>query len=39
VTVVITPPTKLSDDLRQLYEKIRDLRPDNPRQALTNTRL
>lgn len=39
ITVVITPPTKLSDDLRQLYEKIRDLRPDNPRQALTNTRL
>ena len=39
VTVVITPPTQLSNDLRQLYEKIRDLRPDNPRQALTNTRL
>lgn len=39
VTVVITPPTQISDDLRQLYEKIRDLRSDNPRQALANTRL
>ena len=39
VTVVITPPTHLSDDLRQLYERIRDLRTDNPRQALGTTRL
>lgn len=39
VTVVITPPSQISDDLRQLYEKIRDLRRDSPRQALVNTRL
>lgn len=39
VTVVITPPSQVSGDLRQLYEKIRDLRHDNPRQALVNTRL
>ncbi len=39
VTVVITPPSQMSGELRHLYEKIRDLRQDNPRQALVNTRL
>jgi curved DNA-binding protein len=39
VTVVITPSTHLSVEVRQLYEKIRDTRTDNPRQSLINVRL
>jgi curved DNA-binding protein len=39
VKVVITPPTHLSPEEQQLYEKIRDSRQDNPRQNLINTRL
>ncbi|MGF1567764.1 MAG: DnaJ C-terminal domain-containing protein [Nodosilinea sp.] len=39
IKVVITPPTTLSDDERQLYEKIRDSRSGNPRQGLISVRL
>ncbi|NJL46626.1 MAG: DnaJ domain-containing protein [Leptolyngbyaceae cyanobacterium SM2_5_2] len=39
VKVVITPPTHLSVEEQQLYEKIRDSRLENPRQSLINTRL
>ncbi|MEO1068042.1 MAG: DnaJ C-terminal domain-containing protein [Cyanobacteria bacterium J06638_6] len=39
LTVVITPPSHLSDGERQLYEQIRDRRTVDPRQGLINTRL
>lgn len=39
VTVVITPPTTLSAEVRDLYEKIRAARADNPRQAVAQVRL
>lgn len=34
VKVEIAPPTRLSDEERQLYQKLRDCRQENPRQAL-----
>lgn len=39
VKVVITPPTNLSDEERQLYEKIRDSRDGTPRQELAGMKL
>lgn len=39
VTVVITPPKNLSADVRDLYEKIRAARTDNPRQSVAQVRL
>ncbi len=39
IKVVIMPPTHPSAEERQLYEKIRDSRRDNPRQGLLHQRL
>ncbi|MBE9138121.1 J domain-containing protein [Nodosilinea sp. LEGE 07088] len=39
ITVVITPPSHLSDGERQLYEQIRDRRTVDPRQSIIHTRL
>ncbi|HIK45872.1 MAG TPA: DnaJ domain-containing protein [Leptolyngbyaceae cyanobacterium M65_K2018_010] len=39
VRVVITPPTRLSDLERQLYEQIQSARREDPRQSLVNTKL
>ncbi len=39
VRVVITPPKKLSDKEKSLYEQIRDSRSDDPRAAVANIRL
>jgi len=39
VKVVITPPKALSDEEKALYEKIRDSRTDNPRDAIASNKL
>jgi curved DNA-binding protein len=39
ITVVISPPSHLSDSERDLYEKLRSLRSEDPRRSLANVKL
>ena len=39
ITVIITPPTSLSEAERELYEKLQAMRSEDPRRSLTDVSL
>ena len=39
VTVIITPPTSLSDGERELYERLQSMRSEDPRRSIVNITL